>query len=631
MSEIANSDNTCPHCKKGTKAAVPTHHLLAGTVLGGKFLIGSALGEGGFGITYIGRDLNLDIKVAVKEYYPNGYVNRSNTTSLDVTCSMSDGKKDFFLKGRDRFLNEARILAKFSSESGVVSVRDFFEANNTAYIVMEYLDGMDLKEYVRRNGLLSATDAVELVRPVMKALKKIHAGGLIHRDISPDNIRLVSGGAKLLDFGAARDVSDAQHKSLSVMLKPGYAPEEQYRSRGNQGPWTDVYALSATIYKCITGITPDDSTQRLYNDDMKLPSQLGAKISPAMESVLMKGMAVRAQHRYQSIDELMTALEQAKNAPQGVANTHADKTQTLGIDYTSRSYPDPITNAEQGPQRSPITGNGYTASQANTGNAYTGSHVNNTGVQYQSYNRAADAEKNSKPKKSKKALPIILVCLCLILIGGGIACWMLFFSSDSEDENKSYEDVLYDYELAITMDDAKNIIANTPFNFSYDKYVEEYSKYIAQKWTYIDEYGTEYDAKEIEAYINETLDQLKKDSSSDFEYQYGSDWEITIDITDTEEITGTEMEDLLAEYNGIISEKQYEAAQYSESYANLYYQSMLDSSKVEKMILVSSEGTVHGSNEIDTDTIEEYMVLINSNWYVLDPYALNMLEATIEE
>ena len=308
MEPIEPTYKVCPYCGKPTNAEIPAHHLLPGTILHEKFLVGAALGEGGFGITYIGRDLTLDIKVAIKEFYPNGYVNRTNTTSAHVTCSISDERRDVFDKGRERFLREARILAKFSSDPGVVEVRDFFEANNTAYIIMEYLDGEDLKHMLKAKGPMPADRVISLLMPVMKTLTKIHSWGLIHRDISPDNIRMCRGSAKLLDFGAARDVSDAANKSLSVMLKPGFAPEEQYRSRGNQGAWTDVYALCATMYVCITGITPDDATQRVFQDEVKRPSELGIAISSDIENAIMKGMAVKQEDRFRSVDELINAL-----------------------------------------------------------------------------------------------------------------------------------------------------------------------------------------------------------------------------------------------------------------------------------------------------------------------------------
>ena len=250
----------------------------------------------------------LDMIVAIKEYYPNGCVYRSNTTSPQVNSSSTEDLKVQFQKGRERFLREARVLAKFSGEPGIVDVRDFFEEYNTAYIVMEFLDGETRKSYLKREGKLAPEKAVSLLMPIMTTLKEVHAHGLIHRDISPDNIMLVRNKIKLLDFGAARDITDG-NKSLSVMLKPGYAPEEQYRSKGQQGPWTDVYALCATLYKCITGITPDDSMQRVYLDEVRPVSALGIAISPTLDAALMKGMAIMQNNRYQNIDELLYGIE----------------------------------------------------------------------------------------------------------------------------------------------------------------------------------------------------------------------------------------------------------------------------------------------------------------------------------
>ena len=321
MNPIENNDSVCSFCGRKNDMEIPAHHLKPGTILNKKILVGRALGEGGFGITYIGRDIKLDIKVAIKEYYPNGYVNRSNTVSPEVTCSISEDRKAFFEKGCERFLKEAQILAKFAGEQGIVDVRDFFEENGTAYIVMEYLEGKDLKTYLKENGTLSPEKTIEMMRPIMNSLVKVHSQGLIHRDISPDNIRITESGVKLIDFGAARDVSSMANKSLSVMLKPGYAPEEQYRSKGNQGAWTDVYALCATMYKCITGITPDDSMERVINDELKAPSALGIMINPVIENALMKGLRVLQKDRYQSVQELLNGFKGLEAVSDGEEKT----------------------------------------------------------------------------------------------------------------------------------------------------------------------------------------------------------------------------------------------------------------------------------------------------------------------
>lgn len=301
----SSSDDICSQCgKSASQYNAAPHHLQPGTILGGKYVVGAVLGEGGFGITYIGRDINLDIKVAIKEYFPSGVVNRNNTSSTEITAHVGDAQA-FFEKGKNSFLGEARTLAKFSNEPSIVSVRDYFSENNTAYIVMEHLEGVDLKDYLKQHGKMSFEQTVSMLTPIMKALSKIHAQGLIHRDISPANIMILKDGTvKLLDFGAAREVGGADEKSLSILLKPGFAPEEQYRTKGHQGPWTDVYALSATMYKMMTGVTPIDAMNRVFSDDLRKIPEINPTVTPEQASVIYKGMAVQQANRYQTIDEL---------------------------------------------------------------------------------------------------------------------------------------------------------------------------------------------------------------------------------------------------------------------------------------------------------------------------------------
>ena len=305
MGKKDSQETICPNCHRDSGEYRPhPHHLLPETILNGRYLIGRVLGEGGFGITYISRDLNLDFIVAVKEYYPFGYVNRINTFSESVSVTGMMAPEEYE-KGKRKLMEEARTLARFCGLKGIVGVRDFFLCNNTAYVVMDYLDGYTLKDYLGKNPVLTFENTVKLLQPIAEALGKVHEAGVIHRDISPDNIMLLKdGSARLLDFGAARNVADGDGKSLSVILKPGYAPEEQYRSRGRQGPWTDVYALSAVIYRCITGQVPDESLQRYMQDTLKLPSELGIQIPWYSEQALAKGLAVQQESRYQSIKEL---------------------------------------------------------------------------------------------------------------------------------------------------------------------------------------------------------------------------------------------------------------------------------------------------------------------------------------
>lgn len=297
----------CPYCGFDGNYKVVPHQLAPGTILEERYLVGSAIGQGGFGITYIGRDLRLNMRIAIKEYYPNGYANRNVQASSNITIS-NKNQVEFIEEGKCRFLNEARTLAEFHEEPGVVDVRDFFEANNTAYIIMEYLEGNDLRLLLKEK-IFSADEIFDLMQPIMNTLEKIHVKNMIHRDISPDNIMLLKDGTlKLMDFGAARIVDYSDQKSVSVVLKSGYAPEEQYRPKGEQGPWTDIYALCATIYRCITGVTPDDSLQRVYADELKWPSELGIAIGVNQEAALKKGLAIKQQDRFQSISELKQML-----------------------------------------------------------------------------------------------------------------------------------------------------------------------------------------------------------------------------------------------------------------------------------------------------------------------------------
>lgn len=290
------------------RLSAPLHHLPAGTMLNGKYKIVQSLGEGGFGITYKGVDTLLDMPVAIKEYYPNGYANRHSPTSLSVTLT-EDNNADYFNEWKEKYLAEARTLARLNDIKGIVNVRDFFEENGTAYIVMEYLNGKTLKQCVDKDGVFEAEKIAKLMIPLLNSLNKIHEQGLIHRDISPDNIMYMNDGTlKLYDFGAARDYSVQSQQTLSIMLKPGYAPQEQYRSKGNQGPWTDIYAICATMYFCITGIVPDDSLQRVFDDELKLPSELGITIPAHIEKALIKGMAIKAEERFQTTLELAQAL-----------------------------------------------------------------------------------------------------------------------------------------------------------------------------------------------------------------------------------------------------------------------------------------------------------------------------------
>ena len=305
-------DGKCPVCGRDVNIENAPHQLPVNTILNGRYIVGRVLGAGGFGITYIGYDLKLDGRVAIKEYYPSGAANRS--ISLTVYPTTTE-KGNPFETGKERFLKEARALSEFVGDSSIVTLRDYFEENGTAYIVMEYLEGEDLSHYAAKHGKFTFDEALGLLEPAMLALDKIHKKGLIHRDISPSNLMVPNDGRiKVLDFGAARLQSVNGELSLSVMLKPGYAPIEQYSTHGEQGPWTDVYAMSATFYRLITGKTPTSATDRTCGSAVELPSALGVKITPVQEKALMRGLALQSADRTQTMAGLAESLRAKKSA-----------------------------------------------------------------------------------------------------------------------------------------------------------------------------------------------------------------------------------------------------------------------------------------------------------------------------
>lgn len=309
--------NTCPYCDGALRYRPKEHHLKPGTLLNNKYLVGRALGEGGFGITYVGRDLTLDMKVAIKEYYPNSMATRSGTADSSISL-VNWTFSDEFKKGREQFINEAQTIAKMDKESAVVTVRDFFEQNNSAYIVMEFVEGEDLRTIIKKQQKpMDPETLLTLLEPVFGALDELHGIGLIHRDISPDNIMIENDRARLIDFGCARETLTGK-QPVDAVLKHSFSPIEQYENR-NMGPWTDVYAMAATIYYCITGRLAPKATDRVLRDELAMPSAFGVKLRPKQEKALMKALAVNPQDRYRSMAEFGKDLFIHKNKGRRIA------------------------------------------------------------------------------------------------------------------------------------------------------------------------------------------------------------------------------------------------------------------------------------------------------------------------
>ena len=457
----------CPRCGAVTQPERIAHHIVPGTVLNNKYIVGNSLGEGGFGITYIGRDLNLDVRVAIKEYYPVGFASRNNTLNNDITPS-SEKQQAFFHKGKERFLQEARSLARFSNEKGVVFVRDYFEACGTAYIVMEYLDGITLQEYLRQHKTIEAEKAFRMMLPIITSLEHIHKEGIIHRDISPDNIMYMPDGSlKLMDFGSARFFTNDE-KEMSVLVKQGYAPEEQYRRNGAQGPWTDVYALCATIYKCITGVAPEDSLNRMHTDTLKPPSALGVRITQQLEGVLMYGLAVYQQQRCKDMAQLRAlvndALSRQATGFATAVGVGAYAQMNAGDPYRTRSVAEENRNfAYQNDDYQKTYGDGYYDRRGAMG-----------GYQQQQQQQILE-----KPKRTSTSVLLIILIVVLLACVGVLAYFLLrdpdpeptpsdSTSATEKRQEDEQTDASSEDEVSESQEDEGNALIEVPDVVGYD-------------------------------------------------------------------------------------------------------------------------------------------------------------------
>ena len=310
MHPLTAGETVCPECGRAYGSAnAESFALKPGTILEGKYLVGEMLGQGGFGITYIGFDLLLEQKVAIKEYYPmsTGMVSREGHSTVVWSSAMMG--KTGTQKGFDSFLKEARKMAKLGGIPGVVGVKSVFIQNETAYIVMDFIEGETLLKKLQKNGPMDFDSCVKLMTPIMQALSEVHEHGIIHRDISPDNIMVLPDGKLiLLDLGAAKDLdiqgNDGSVQSSQMVAKHGFSPIEQYSKSGKVGPWTDIYAMAATIYYCCTGILPPPATDRTIDDTLACQPLL----TQTQFGILADCMRMRPQDRPQSMDTLLQML-----------------------------------------------------------------------------------------------------------------------------------------------------------------------------------------------------------------------------------------------------------------------------------------------------------------------------------
>lgn len=282
----------------------PAIALPARYTLGGQYYLGKVIGYGGFGITYLAWDVNNNARVAVKELFPNKDVTREKN---GCTVRVVFGQEEYVDHIKKRFLEEAQSLYVFSAETDIINVYRLFEENHTAYYSMEYLDGMDLKTALKKNGKMPWERLSAYMYMIIAALRALHEKNLIHRDISPDNIFLTRNGrAKLIDFGSLRSYNNPN--GLTTILKHNFAPYEQYRTNGNQGPWTDIYSLCVTMYYALSGVLPPKAPDRIMSDKTVLIKNYCPSLPDNVVQAIHKGMSIMPEDRYQTVDELAAQL-----------------------------------------------------------------------------------------------------------------------------------------------------------------------------------------------------------------------------------------------------------------------------------------------------------------------------------
>ena len=356
--EKVNPDyNICPKCGFDQSQRQKEGRLPYGTMLNDQFKIGCSIGQGGFGITYKAYDTFNNRIVAVKEYMPSEYAHREN---LNIVPNAEPTRaKRIFENGKTNYIAEIKTLYKFRDERNIVSIIQHFTENNTVYLIMEFLDGHNLKSAMsQKGGRIDIAKARDIIYDIAKILEKVHKEGILHRDISPENIFIVNKKnveeVKLIDFGAAKSYVESAESDNSVFLKPGFAPPEQYSSKGNQGPWTDVYALAATLYYIVSGITVQDAKKRMENDMVKPLYEVVPNVSINMSRAIEKAMSLDYKYRTQNCKEFLIDLDRAGWTAIGTDNKVPKK--EIPPQYTEiRSRQPAGENSQQRPSGQGVT------------------------------------------------------------------------------------------------------------------------------------------------------------------------------------------------------------------------------------------------------------------------------------
>lgn len=474
-------DVICPYC--GNDVVAPdgdSYCLAAGTVLAQRYVLGRVLGDGGFGITYIGYDKALKRKVAVKEYFPNECVTRSKGETEVSPFSGERGER--YKRGLDNFQTEAQRLAKLGSIEGVVNVYDVLAENGTAYIVMEYLSGETVAQMVEGHKFLGFGKTMNIIVSVLKSLKNVHNAGVIHRDISPKNIiKTKEGKIVLIDFGAAKPNTLMTSRTASIVLTQGYAPIEQYDNNLSQGTWTDVYAVAATMYYMLTGITPDSANSRLVSDTLAPVSELHPGLPDKLDDIIKNALAVRPEDRTQTAGELLEQIWTLRNAQNTTRRPKAkkspDKATTVNVPPTP--LPKSKLISKQKPQtqtqwKQYARGDSKPTEEFSEDTERRSKFITIHRTHDDDIDLGEPVEKRERPKR-KVSVPLVAAAVVLLLVLGGLAAFGFHdrannvqvpdFTGQNIDAVLGSREYQFDFETVYTYDpntDLDVIVSQSP-------------------------------------------------------------------------------------------------------------------------------------------------------------------------
>lgn len=416
----------CPRCGYPKDRLTPKDALPVFSILAGKYLIGSPLGKGGFGITYIAMRLTDETIVAIKEFFPNELAIRD--VNGETVLPADAAKAVYYRTGMKSFTEEGRILHSLSDVEHIVHVLDMVQANGTSYLVMEYVPGISLKKYMKaQNGPFTEKRALEMIRPILLALSAMHSRHILHRDISPENLMVQPDQTlTLIDFGAARTFSQDDDDNLTVILKRGYAPEEQYHSDSRQGPWSDLYAICAVLYQMLTGMRPQEAAARVKEDQLTPLSHIpGLSLQKTTCTAIEKGLQVDPLERYPDIAAFMKVLY-----ARPVAAPKDTYSQTVLA--SSRDTHSQTASASPNAQTSPVSDRIFHDEEKEPEKLFHDAETSSTETAPED-KTASDTAKKRRKKRSILCIAAIL-CIAYFFFGGGLR-GLSRFASATADRN----------------------------------------------------------------------------------------------------------------------------------------------------------------------------------------------------